>query len=61
MISEQTDYKNDVMICFWYSIEKGLLNQAQKVFKLDPIIGIIMKDLRRNGAQAIEERKHKND
>ncbi len=50
MISEQIEYKNDVMICFWYSIEKGLLDQAQKIFKLDPILGIIMKDLRKNGA-----------
>ena len=50
MISEQIEYKNDVMICFWYSIEKGFLNQAQKIFKLDSILGIIMKDLRKNGA-----------
>ena len=49
------------MITFWFAIESENLKEAQSIYAMDDIMPNIMKALRENGAQALEEKKNREN
>ena len=41
------------MLCFWFAIFRGALEEAQYLYTLDPIIPQIMKSLKEKGVKDI--------
>lgn len=39
-------YKREVLLCFWLTIELGRIKVAKMIYGLDPIIAIVMRNLR---------------
>ena len=60
MIMTPLEYKYEVMICFWFSIDIEYLEAAIYLYDRDPIIGEIMKNLRSPEAKKLIE-QHKNN
>ena len=46
-----------MLISFWFAIHKQFLLEAQIIFKLDKIIGVIIKNLRKNGKPLLKLKK----
>lgn len=46
-------FKYEVMLCFWFAIHCEAVEEAQLIYKIDPIIESIMKNLRAAGAETI--------
>ena len=46
-------FKYEVMLCFWFAIHCEAVEEAQLVYKIDPIIESIMKNLRVAGEEII--------
>lgn len=55
------EFKYEVMICFWFSINIELLEAARILYKLDPIIGEIMKNFRSPEAKKLIEQHNESN
>jgi hypothetical protein len=54
---DEKDYKYEVMLCFWFAIYRETLAESQLLFQLDDICKVIMRNLRRDGAVKLKEKK----
>lgn len=45
------------MLCFWFAVDNGSLEEAQLIYRQDRIISLIMKNLRERGAEYLDTKE----